>query len=262
MFNMTRKLINLTASDVTIDDMGVLIIKASSYLDLDPIDYLKWARSEDIVTAFNSGSLALDDDGDVSTGIDAIRTIQKLFNLKLSESAVLAGQTIKEINLTGDYSLSISEGVATIDFAPNANSGHGAILQPVFFYDGGVGDKWLRYISSHTEESDISPFVMPYDSRLIGITFVNKKENTDADILVYRALKDNEDNWDLVYTYQIRNSRLALKTDILNGPTFGPGDKIAVFCAEVGAKPDTVAVTLYLIVTDDSGTDNVETYAI
>jgi hypothetical protein len=251
---------NITGSSVQIEDLGEITIPAGTQIEIDPIDRLKFARSEDLEDLLSAGTLVLEHEGINLTESEAIRLIKRISNLKLSESTVLKGQSIKELNLIGDYTLSIADGVATINFAPSANDGAGALLQPVFVYGGNAENKWLRYSENNLETTEDTPFVVPYDCKLIGITFTNKKSDGDGDLEIYKALKDFGATRSLVYTYSITDSKVSLDTSISGGPTFAAGDKISLFMDKTGQKTEKVGVTLYLLTTNMDGTINSEQY--
>lgn len=258
---MARYLKNLTASDISLEDIGEIIVPASSTLFIDPIDYLKWARSEDVVDALTDRSLSLLEDGVEVFGQDAVRMLTKLFNLKLSQSTILAGQPISELNLIGDYTVNISNGVATINFAPETNEGKGSLLQPVFLGEGIINqDRFLTYTDTDLNHSDIIFYVVPYDCKLVGGSYSNYKEDSDCNIEVYKSLKNEYDNKTLEYTFEVRDARLFLKTDITDGPVFNAGDKISVYLTRQGAKPDDVAMNLYLLITNRNGYENTESF--
>lgn len=259
---MVRYLKNLTGSDVNLVDIGEIIVPASSTLFIDPIDYLKWARSEDIVTAFTDSNLSLLEDGIEIFGQDAVRIITRLFNLKLSESTVLAGQSVNELNLIGDYTVNISDGIATINFAPNTNAGKGSLLQPFFLGEGIITqDRTLTYSDTDLNPSDEVFYLVPFDCKLIGVTYSNNRYDSDCNIEVYRSLRNNDDNKTLEYTFEARDARLALKSNIINGPSFFAGDKITVDLTVQGSRPDDVVTGLYLLTTNMDGYENSESFS-
>jgi len=252
---------NITGSSVQIEDLGEITIPGGTQIEIDPIDRLKFARSEDLETLLSAGTLVLQHENVDLSIPEAIRLIQRISNLKLSESTVLAGQAIKELNLIGDYTLSIADGVATINFAPRANEGAGALLQPTFVADGKrMNSQWLWLLDSDLDRSKIVPYVVPFDSRLIGVTFTNKEDNADCDISIYNAIKNNADNSSVVYTMEVRNSRISVKSNITNGPLFSAGDKISVLCDDAGSVPEDITIVLYLLVIDAAGIEHSEKF--
>lgn len=74
---MSKILYNQTASPITINDVGYVILPAApgSYT-IPPMDYLLWAQSGNIVTEVGSGDVVVNDgsvDLNISDGIDLIK---------------------------------------------------------------------------------------------------------------------------------------------------------------------------------------------
>ena len=54
---MVKILKNTTGSDIVIEDLGQYSIPASGQKTIDPIDYLRFARSDDLITEIDSGDI-------------------------------------------------------------------------------------------------------------------------------------------------------------------------------------------------------------
>ena len=93
------------------------------------------------------------------------------------------------------------------------------------------------------DASNLLPAISTFNSKIAGVTFVNKVANASTDVIFYK-------NGAVLYTWQIRNKQYAYKTDM---PifTFGAGDRISCFCRGVtGTDPNSVVINLFVQSTD------------
>ena len=93
---------------------------------------------------------------------------------------------------------------------------------------GGQENKWESIYG--TAGSDKSSAVMPWKSKLIGLTFTNKKCTTSTDAEIY-AVEEGNACSPLVqmFKWEIRDKRVARKTIFTTPVIFEAGDKIGVY---------------------------------
>ena len=74
---MSKILYNQTASPITVNDTGYVVLPASpSFYTIPPMDYLLWAQSSNIVTLIGTSSVVVNDGSvnlNISDGIDLIK---------------------------------------------------------------------------------------------------------------------------------------------------------------------------------------------
>ena len=77
---MSKILKNNSGSNVTLSDLGSLTINDGTQYTVDPIDYLRFARSSSLVTEVGAGNLVVNDgsnDLSISDGIDLIKDFKQ-----------------------------------------------------------------------------------------------------------------------------------------------------------------------------------------
>lgn len=97
----------------------------------------------------------------------------------------------------------------------------GGLLRFPFTSNGNTADKWLGYVNSAATSNEV-PFIVPQPCDLKGLTFTNRDNNVDTNAKIYR-------NGTLVYTWQIRNKRVAWNVGIAGGPSFSQGDRVSIY---------------------------------
>jgi len=163
----------------------------------------------------------------------------------------------------------------TIDAAEcvttNFNSGTGEELQPapttyeggismVFNYEGAASNRWLSHEGHNGLDSNKTPGIIPWDATLSAITFTNKKDRPKTNIEIYSAPIGGGKDEVKQFTWEIRELRVASKTNFITPVTFNAGDKIAIYLKDAGLDPESVVIKLYLSVDSTENTDNEEKY--
>ena len=121
-----------------------------------------------------------------------------------------------------------------------------------FWCDGSCYDDWLQRDNNHTEpsgpdtESNSEPWTFPFDGEICSLSFMNKKDNADIDIEIYK-------NGTLQYTWNILNKKWATITGV-SPITFSAGDQLSVFAKKVdgGDKPDDVLLDVFAAFTSST----------
>ena len=257
MANKKKILKNTTGSDREYPEIG-LTVPANGQITIEPGSYYLVAEEIDV-----TGNLAADiragtivvNDGvkditaanglNVERGIDYLKHPDTAFNIRfLSETE----------RTNGFVSKNVQEAIEEV-----TTSGIGSGGQIFFFNDAGTEDKWLRTFDHHMQASgpfnpsptvpndnkDIMPFIVPHDMKIFSLTFVNKNDNASTDFEFYK-------NGNLIFTWQLRNSRWSVKNTGLGSLTFSPSDKISIFARKVAGaaqKPDVTSLVLYYTIT-------------
>lgn len=147
----------------------------------------------------------------------------------------------------------------------NPNSVLGKTYSVGFAHSAGnAKNAWLRQESVHTgASSDTVPFVLPWNSRLISVTFANGSSAADQDLQLWSspAGQDPMTNKTLFHTVQIRNDRTVVVTDFgVSNVDFVRGDKIAIFMQDQGDDAANPVVHLMFLVTDDTIGNTTDTF--
>ena len=105
----------------------------------------------------------------------------------------------------------------------------GTIIGYHFLLDSakdGVWDMWLGTTTKHIASNEV-PYVMPYDTSCIGLTFTNNVTDTDVDIELHRSVDGAGTTTDIPFIWYVRGARVGRRTDM--AIPFSVGDKVAVF---------------------------------
>ena len=129
----------------------------------------------------------------------------------------------------------------------------GNLIRFPFIASGNTSDKWLGYVNSAAPSNQI-PFINPQDATLNGVTFSNRDNNVDIDIQIFR-------NGTLVYTWEVRNKRVAWNVGIPGGPSFSQSDRVSCFLKKyTGGSGDSTAqdpiVELWIKIDTEQATDS------
>lgn len=105
-----------------------------------------------------------------------------------------------------------------------------------FEKNGWCRNKWLGF--GIGKPSNVTPYVIPCPMNVTALTFVNNNNSVETDVEVYK-------NGVKIYTWEVRDSRWAWKTQGTRELIFEPGDRIGVFLRDRGTDPRNCIVTLH-----------------
>jgi len=153
---------------------------------------------------------------------------------------------------------------ATLDaeiaaFVPQKITSPAGMLFTVAFADKSIiiSNKWL---SLDDIISNSTSYVIPWNCKIVGITFSNKNNGASSDIEIYKANVGAGATNTKILTWAISNARTARKTDI--SIPLVAGDKIGVYVKGVGLLSfNTLIVTLYMQITDGTSTAAAENFS-
>jgi len=201
-------------------------------------------------------------------------------NADVAISAVLQVVTIDDgvnATLTFDVALSTSEDTALDLIISGWDNSTCPVITPVtvltagtllnvshqmvFGEYGDASNKWLE-LYGDSRFSNQTLGVMPFKSKLIGITFSNRYSSRSTDIKIYSTPEGGgytPKTLDL--TWSISSKRTARKTIFATDIIFDAGDKIGVYAADTGSNPYDVAVILYFVVIDEITSEGGESWS-
>lgn len=214
------------------------------------------------------------------TVTSTIECIAKLLNdINNDNGIVPVCQTIRvdaEVNLTFTFSAPLSTAEDTqLDtlitnlvcdisaVSTTTDQIEGCIFPVTFSYGSSIHNKWLSHPGETSIPSDDTQAIVPFNSKLVGIVFSNKRNNANADIEVHVAPFGSGSNESNVLTWQLRSIRSARKTNFSSEILFLAGDKIGIYCKRPGSMkhPKDVVVILYLQITDINSEEQTENYS-
>lgn len=132
-------------------------------------------------------------------------------------------------------------------------------FQTTFLGKGELKNKWMENEDSHIE-SNQTPNIFKYESRLVGIDYQNKKKNSDPIILIAISDYGAGNTISRSYKWTLNNVRVAMKTNQFTGFTINAGDKMAVYVKDNGGDPRDLVVTMDFLVTDAPATELSENF--
>lgn len=142
----------------------------------------------------------------------------------------------------------------------SANATTGKMLQLDFENPSSIGGDWLQSGGMPTNET---PVIVPFDSRLVSITFSNKERGADTELQIQAVSEtDGRSPSPTIITWTIDNARTARRNDFGSPQiTFSKGDKIAVFAEQRGnTDPSQVKMTMHLLVLEDDLTTHISNW--
>ena len=119
-----------------------------------------------------------------------------------------------------------------------------------FFDNETASNKWYNFASARIV-SNMTRAIFPFSSVLTAVTFTNEEPDSDIDIELY---KNGITISERVAIFPVRDSQCAWWTSNLDGYSFDPGDKLAVYARSAGGgstKPQATVITITFRVTDD-----------
>lgn len=129
----------------------------------------------------------------------------------------------------------------------------GSVFQIPFSYEGNNSkDRWLCTGGDTGITSDKSPAVMPFDCKIIAMTFTNRENDADTDLEIYSVLEANTNEKEIEFIWALRDCRAARKSNFSPEITFNAGDRVAVYLKDRGSDPDYPVLTLYLQITSNN----------
>jgi len=134
----------------------------------------------------------------------------------------------------------------------------GIILPIVFNTESKAKNKWLSHEGDNSLSSDDTPAIIPFNCKLVGVTFCNEEEKVDTDIEIYQTMK-NDNVRNKISTWQIRSARTGHKTNLIE-MVFTAGDKIGVYLRDAGAEPEKVIVIIYVQIYELLKEENTESF--
>jgi hypothetical protein len=223
MANNKKILKNTTVSDIILSEIGKTV-PASGQIILEPGTYYILAEEIDVTgtlaTLIRSGDIVVNDGVDditvangfsVERGIDYLKNSDRAFNIRFEA----------ETERSNDFtSKNVQE---AIEEARNSTIGKHQDFE--FSSTGVTFNKWLNVGHPSMSSNDV-PYTVAWDGDVIGMTYSNKKVNTDTDIEIYEDAV-------LLYTWEIRNKKQAYK--VLEAGLFSltQGAEVSIFAKNV-----------------------------
>lgn len=138
----------------------------------------------------------------------------------------------------------------------------GQLYQLVFSEEGTARDVWASHYGDGGMESNETPALVPWKSKVVGLTYTNKNNSSDLDIQIYSvAWTDNNSPTNLDFTWDINNARNCRKTTFSTDIIFDAGDKLSVYFDDKGTDAKQVVFIIYLQVLEDNTDDECRTYS-
>jgi hypothetical protein len=265
---LSVRLRNTTGSDIFINSAGELI-QAGETQVFDPKSYaslqggvLVGESAEDpaLIAAINNGSLVVNDGDEDLSPEEGLRFLEDGGQLKVAIDGVITGRAIRRLNITGEATLSVdAAGIATLTVGNE--TAKNKIYSFEFTEANRASDEFLE-ANGDGKNSDASPHVIPFNSKVVGYTLTNSENDANTDVEIYRVAEGNGSGPAvLVDTWVLRSVRTARKTNFSSDIVFSAGDKVVAFVRDRGNDPDDVVFKMYLQVTSEVTGENVENWA-
>ena len=146
---------------------------------------------------------------------------------------ILSGDII--VN-NGIKDLSAAEGVEwcrELGYHDPTSTVLGMSYSMVFVDNGRAGNEWLKHYDSNILSNSVNG-VIPFDSKLVAITFSNANQNAQAGIEVWKYEYNDGDNKTKILDWLINSHRVGYKTNFSSEIVFNAGDRIATYIDDNG----------------------------
>lgn len=279
------KVNNQSEEDVTI--VGRRIRAGESYKPR-AVDIPKWADDDRFLALLSSGTLSVTDEstgvtfsGSVSGGIEEVNLAVDKALGRDSFPEIEGGNFITVESGTGKITISgvaseieeqiVLPVITTVsgNLQQQVNQGpaagektRGAIFTLIFVHEGGTSkDRWYCHHGDTGMTSDRTPAVLPWDCKLMAMTFSNRDDNSDVDLEIYSVPENDTTQKDVEFVWQLRDCRVARKTNFSPEILFEAGDRVAVYAREAGIDPDYSVLTMYLQILEDNSEESVRRFS-
>lgn len=242
---MTLEVKNINSSifaSAILNDMAIALPIGASE-EVYPTDYMGWVKSAINGHAYaeiNGDRLICVKDSvqlSKARSIAFLRTFYGQPELALSETPPINGQTLIYNSTTGVW--------APTNFS--SASGH-----PYNLYYGALGNVRNSYLeSAHGVSGDKTLGLCPFNMDLVGFSFSNANDSVVTNFKVRRAEYNAGVTRVDVVTFSIIDGRTSLDTTIVGPYEFNAGDKVAVYCSQVGKNPTNVEFVLLFHIRND-----------
>lgn len=253
---------NTTGSDIFVDGTGVNIEAGTSYT-INRINYNYWSDASVNDTTFisdvNSGDLVVNNGSIDLDATDGLRYLELISPILVEQNSGLGVQATEKITLEGDVITTEStEGEINFEIGTTPNF----TTYSLFFEEvGSAASEWLE-TNGDGVNSNQAPHIIPFDSKLVALTFTNTDNDSDTDLEIYSVPEGSGSGPStLKFTWSLTNTRTARKSNFPSDITFSAGDKVAVFTNDIGVNPDNVRIAMYLQITNFEESENSEQWS-
>lgn len=256
---------NNTLADIEIESAGVTLFVGEDF-EIDAQEYVLWARSKviaEIAPLIASGDITINNgtnDLSAATGKLYIEYPDRiaLNDSSNTEDVVVAASFTGNVTVTSN-----GDGTASVDIGTSPpTDALGLVHQMVFLENSTAKNEWLQLYGDNLKGSNETPGIVPWKSQLLGITFTNERYGADTDIEIHVSDElDGSSPTTKVYTWALRDCRVARRTTFSPAVIFEAGDKIGVYIKDQGRDPKEVVVTMYFKVIENNNEEVCRDYS-
>ena len=173
--------------------------------------------------------------------------------LTVSEDDVVKVKNATELNFEGGVTV-VDEGCGKVTITVSGDTPDddcvGDLWQADFGNDGTSSNLWLNN-NQYGIRSNQTSVPAVWKSKLVGISFSNRYAGVDQDFKIYASSEgDGHSPKTKIFEWQIRNCRVARKTNFSPDVIIEAGDKFGIFMSDQGKNPNDPRVTTYWKVID------------
>jgi len=198
----------------------------------------------------NSGDIVVNDGTRNLTSSRGLRWCENLDSIEVSNNGVFEIEKFNKINFQGNIIVGIDGDELNVDAAGQSNVGN------IFSLDMIHNGTFLNEYGDVGENIKISesPHIIPFNCKLIGITFSNSNSGVDVDLELWKAEKNDDANKEKILTWEVRNARTGYKKNITN-VFLNAGDKLALYGNDKGGNSVDVNIVLYFKIINDNNNE-------
>lgn len=134
-----------------------------------------------------------------------------------------------------------------------------SMIQVDFSKNGKAKNRWLERTNKGIS-SDSTPFIIPFKCKLVCMTFSNSKHSVECNLEVWKLTEANLFTASWIDTWEIRNTRVARKSDFSQQIIFNAGDILSVYTEDRGTDPTDIVFSMYFQIIEDNTTESSRTW--
>lgn len=173
--------------------------------------------------------------------------------------------------ITEAYTLNFEGNVSIVDENNNKATAKiggdrgllGGIYQLVFVEESSdVANEWLSHYGDTSLNSNQTFGIIPWKSKIIGLSYSNRDDNSDTDIRIYSTPQGGGTSpKTLEFTWSLRDARVARKTNFSTDIILDAGDHVGIYVSDQGINPDYVVFIMYLQIIEETFEESVEQFS-
>lgn len=171
----------------------------------------------------------------------------------------LITECMTSVKFEGNVGVNQVSGETVVSIGGDPLSNVGLLYELNFVQNGSAQNKDMDQEACNIPSNETFALV-PFNSRLVCLTYSNSQRGSDGRIKLNRAPRNQGANSSLVLDWTLRNTRIAYKTNF-NQYLFSAGDKVSMYIEDLGVNSfDPVVKVLMKVINDNNREEFIENF--